>query len=98
MKTSTLLPLSLTLLVAGCDLSTGDNIEDQMRSDALSRASSDCSAARSCRVSVESSGDDWVVTVSPTALGMAGDPQFNSGAVHHYHYDASGVFVKETPQ
>jgi len=89
--------LLLVLLLAGCDLGSGGSVEERMRADALSRASSDCSASRSCRVAVAKSGDDWVVTVSPSALGMAGDPQFNSGAVHHYHYDATGKFTEETP-
>jgi len=87
----------LALLVAGCDLGSGGGVEDRISADALSRAASDCGASRSCKVSVASSGAGWTVTVSPTALGMAGDPQFNSGAVHHYHYDASGTFVEETP-
>lgn len=96
MKTSIL--FLLTLLVAGCDPGSANGIEDQMRSDALSRASSDCGAAGSCRVTIKNNEDDWIVTVSPTALGIAGDPQFNSGAVHYYHYDASGVFVRETAE
>ena len=86
----------LVILIAGCDLGAGNSVEDRMRTDALSRASSDCSASHSCRVSITKNGADWVVTVSPSALGMAGDPQFNSGAVHHYQYDAAGQFVGET--
>jgi hypothetical protein len=89
--------LLLVLLVAGCDMTSGNPLEEKMRADALSRASSDCAAARSCKVSMTQNGSDWVVTVSPTAIGMAGDPQFNSGSVHHYQYDASGAFVAETP-
>ena len=89
--------LSLTILIASCDLSSGNDVEDRMRADSMSRASSDCAAARSCRVSIVKNQADWVVTVSPTAMGISGDPQFNSGAVHHYRYDASGTFVEETP-
>lgn len=89
--------LLLVLLIAGCDLSTGDSTEDRIRADAISRAASDCGAAGSCRVSITGDGTDWAVTVSPTALGISGDPQFNSGAVHHYQYDSSGTFVEETP-
>jgi hypothetical protein len=84
------------LLSAGCDLSAGNRVEDRMRADALSRASADCSAAQSCRVAMKPDGDGWLVTVSPTAIAISGDPQFSSGAVHHYHYDASGTFVSET--
>lgn len=88
--------LSLILLTTGCDLSSGNRVEDRMRADALSRASADCGAAASCRVSMTKNETDWVVTVSPSALGTMGDPQFNSGAVHHYHYDFAGAFVSET--
>jgi hypothetical protein len=93
-KSVTLLTM---LLIAGCDLTSGNPLEDRMRADALSRASSDCGAAGSCRVSIVKNGTDFVVTVSPSAIGTVGDPQFNSGAVHHYQYDSSGTFVRETP-
>ena len=89
--------LLLTILITSCDLGGGNDVESRMRANAISRASSDCSATRSCRVSIVKNDADWVVTVSPTAMGISGDPQFNSGAVHHYRYDASGTFVEETP-
>lgn len=95
MKTSA--ALLLMLLVAGCDLSSGSSVEDRIRADALSHASSDCSAAQSCRVSITKNGAEFVATVSPTALGISGDPQFNSGAEHKYQYDASGKFEAELP-
>ncbi len=83
-------------VLGGCDMLGGNPVEDRMRGDALSRASSDCGAAASCRVTMTKNGTDWMVTVSPSAMGMSGDPQFNSGAVHHYQYDAAGKFVRET--
>ena len=89
--------LLLVLLIAGCDVSSGNSMEDRIRADAQARSSSDCGAAGSCRVAITNDGADWVVTVRPTALGISGDPQFNSGAVHHYQYDSSGTFVRETP-
>jgi len=67
-----------------------------MRADALSRASSDCSPVQSCTVSIVKTDADWLVTISPSLAGTSGDPQFNSGAVHHYRYDPSGKFVEET--
>lgn len=85
----------LLFTLAGCDLGSGDPVQDQIRADALSRAASDCGAANSCRISFARNGDHWVVTVSPTAIGISGDPQFNSGAVHHYEYDGTGNFVNE---
>ena len=88
----------LTLLIAGCDLTSGSDVEERIRADALSRASSDCSAARSCRVAITKQDGKWVVAVLPTALGISGDPQFNSGVEHHYQYDASGVFEAEIPE
>ena len=88
--------LLLTILITSCDLSSGSGVKDRMRADALSHASSDCNPAQSCNVSIVKNDADWVVTVSPTLLGNSGDPQFNSGAVHHYRYDASGTFVEET--
>ena len=90
------LVLLLTILITSCDLTSGTDVEERMRANALSRASSDCGAAGSCRVSIVKNEADWVVTISPTLLGISGDPQFNSGAVHHYRYDASGTFVEET--
>ena len=87
--------LLLVLLIAGCDLTAGDALEDKMRADALSRASSDCGAANSCRVSFAKKDTGWVVSVTPSAMGTVGDPQFNSGAEHRYQYDAKGKFVGE---
>ncbi|MGH8122777.1 MAG: hypothetical protein ACREPT_08375 [Rudaea sp.] len=86
----------LMLSIAGCDLGSGNGIEDRIRADAMSRSATDCGAAASCRVSIVNKDAEWDVTVSPTALGISGDPQFNSGTVHHYRYDSSGTFVEET--